>query len=178
MRLIGPVHCRRILRAWVSCGGYVALFDRMAGTPIAPHAMWPIEHEPMCGRAIITQPANHPPTSPLRPGTCITCTWVDENVLYLLFLGVRAYSTQMLAALQYSRDTPGVWFFNPQAWVSHNLFKTASIWEIPLVKPRFTCEIYPLTSVENAAVAGILQRSLDFFAMGGACENGLISHEP
>lgn len=32
-----------------------------------------------------------------------------------------------------------MWFFDPSQWVRHHLFKDASIWEIPLVKPRFGC---------------------------------------
>ena len=84
----------------------------------------------------------------------------------------------MLAALQYKDATKGVWFFNPQEWVTKHLFQAASIWEIPLVKPRFTCGIYPSQSVAEADVADVLRRNLDFFTMGGTCEGGTIAPQP
>ncbi|CAB1103554.1 unnamed protein product [Ectocarpus sp. CCAP 1310/34] len=90
-------------------------------------------------------------------------------------LGDTAAVPQMLAALQYKRAAPGIWFFNPQEWVTSHLFQDASIWEIPLVKPRFTCELDPSSSADEFDVADILQRNLDFFAMGGTCEAGVIS---
>ena len=79
----------------------------------------------------------------------------------------------MLAAVAYSKRTPGVWFVNPQAWVSQHLFKDASIWEIPLVKPRFSCSLDVSHGVED--LAGALRRNLDFFTQGGTCENGMMS---
>lgn len=85
---------------------------------------------------------------------------------------------QALAALQFSRNTPGVWFLNPQEWVADHLFKAASIWEIPLVKPRFTCSVGPAAHKKDADIAGILQRSLEYFSKGGTCENGVIAEEP
>lgn len=78
----------------------------------------------------------------------------------------------MLAAIAYEKKTPGVWFINPQAWVSEHLFKAASIWEIPLVKPRFSCSLVATQSVDD--VAGVLRRNLDFFTQGGKCENGMM----
>lgn len=80
----------------------------------------------------------------------------------------------MLAALAYSRNTPGVWFVNPQAWVTEHLFKEASIWDVPLVKPRFSCGVDPALLGSGADVAGALDRSLEIFANGGTCEDGLI----
>lgn len=88
----------------------------------------------------------------------------------------RVLLLQVLAALQYARQTEGIWFFDPQAWVSQNLFKEASIWDIPLVKPRFTCAISPaiLRQRDDVDVTGVLEDSLDFFARGGKCPNGQI----
>lgn len=80
---------------------------------------------------------------------------------------------QMLAAVAYSKRSQGVWFVNPQAWVSEHLFKEASIWEIPLVKPRFSCSLDATSSVNDVATA--LRRNLDFFTQGGTCENGMMS---
>ena len=83
---------------------------------------------------------------------------------------------QVLAALQFARETKGIWFLDPQAWVSQHLFKEESIWDIPLVKPRFTCAINPtvLRQRKDLDVADVLGDSLDFFSRGGKCENGQI----
>ena len=85
--------------------------------------------------------------------------------------------SQVLAALQYAQETEGIWFLDPQAWVSQHLFKEESIWDIPLVKPRFTCAINPmvLRQREDLEVADVLAANLDFFSRGGKCQNGLIN---
>ncbi|CAN0095559.1 unnamed protein product, partial [Ectocarpus sp. 4 AP-2014] len=97
---------------------------------------------------------------------------------------------QALAALQYSRQREGVWFLDPQAWVSEYLFKEVSIWDIPLVKPRFTCAVDPALLRNHASagaarggrssfeVAQVLQDGLDFFSKGGTCSNGQIDFRP
>eukprot|EP00903_Cladosiphon_okamuranus_P009984 g9470.t1 len=87
---------------------------------------------------------------------------------------------QVLAALQYSRQTEGIWFVDPQAWVSQHLFKETSIWDIPLVKPRFTCAISPtiLRQRDDVDAADLLEDSLDFFSRGGKCPNGQIDVKP
>lgn len=89
-------------------------------------------------------------------------------------------ATQLLAAHSYAQDTEGVHFVDPQAWVTQNLFKATSVWDIPLMKPRFACAIPNPTALprDDAARADALSRSLDFFRMGGACENGLVALEP
>lgn len=80
----------------------------------------------------------------------------------------------MLAALAYSRNPAGIWFFNPQQWVSDHLFKAASIWEIPLVKPRFSCSVDPSISLEEYDVSSELFRELDALANGATCESGVV----
>ncbi|CAM9840562.1 unnamed protein product [Scytosiphon promiscuus] len=88
---------------------------------------------------------------------------------------------QLLAALAYSRNPVGVHFVNPQAWVTQNLFKQTSIWDIPLMKPRYACTlpesplIPPSLVEDDAARADVLERSLEFFRMGGSCEDGIIT---
>lgn len=84
---------------------------------------------------------------------------------------------QLLAAHSYAQDTDGVHYVDPQAWVTQNLFKAASVWDIPLMKPRFACAIPNPTTLpeEDEARAGALERSLEFFRMGGSCENGLVA---
>lgn len=108
------------------------------------------------------------------------------NAFSLAALSACPLSPQALAALQYSRQPEGVWFIDPQAWVSEYLFKEVSIWDIPLVKPRFTCAVDPALLRNHAStgaawgerssfdVAHVLQDSLDFFSKGGTCPNGQI----
>eukprot|EP00752_Nemacystus_decipiens_P001258 g1256.t1 len=87
---------------------------------------------------------------------------------------------QVMASLAYSNNTPGMWFVNPQEWVAQNLFKAASIWEIPLLKPRYTCTIDPSlqrSEMPHAVLVAGLQSNLDFFAKGGTCESGVIDIE-
>lgn len=81
---------------------------------------------------------------------------------------------QLLAAFSYSRSTPGVWFLDPQGWVSQYLFKEMPIWAIPLVKPRYTCAIPQGLDTGDQDIASVLQVNLDFFARGGKCENGIV----
>lgn len=84
------------------------------------------------------------------------------------------WSAQVLAALAYSRNTPGVWFVNPEAWITDHLFKKVSIWDVPLVKPPFSCGVDPAVLGSGADVADALDRSLRMLSTGGACEDGLI----
>ncbi|CAM9613973.1 unnamed protein product [Ectocarpus fasciculatus] len=83
----------------------------------------------------------------------------------------------MLAALAYARNTPGVRFVDPRVWVGQHLFKETSIWEIPLVKPRFTCATTRAQlDPDSHSAAAILQNNLDFLSRGGTCEDGLIDY--
>lgn len=83
-----------------------------------------------------------------------------------------------MASLAYSKSTPGVWFVNPQEWLTRNLFKAVSIWEIPLLKPRYTCAVDPTLKrsdeLPHAVLVAGLKSNLDFFAKGGTCESGVI----
>lgn len=57
------------------------------------------------------------------------------------FCFARLVERKILAALAYSRNEPGLWFLNPPQWVTHHMFMDVSIWDIPLVKPRFACSM-------------------------------------
>lgn len=87
---------------------------------------------------------------------------------------------QLLAALSYAQGTEGVRFVNPQTWVTQNLFRASSVWDIPLMKPRFACAIPDRTTLpeDDATRADALEKSLAFFRMGGRCENGLVGLFP
>lgn len=70
-----------------------------------------------------------------------------------------------------------MWFVNPQDWVARNLFKAASIWDIPLLKPRYTCAVdaaHQQTDMSPGDLAAVLKSNLAFFSKGGTCESGLI----
>lgn len=56
-----------------------------------------------------------------------------------------------------------MWFFNPAEWVRHHLFKDASIWEIPLVKPRFGCALDLSLAVRGYDMGLALRKTLEHF---------------
>ncbi|CAM9733800.1 unnamed protein product, partial [Laminaria digitata] len=82
---------------------------------------------------------------------------------------------EVLAALAYSRNPPGLWFINPQQWVTHHMFQRASIWDIPLVKPRFGCAFDITLSVHGYDVAAELRAQLGHFVSGGKCDRGFVA---
>lgn len=63
---------------------------------------------------------------------------------------------------------------NPREWVAEHLFKETSIWDIPLVKPRFSCGVDPALLGSGVDIAEVLERSLELFSGGGTCESGFI----
>lgn len=79
-----------------------------------------------------------------------------------------------MAALAYSRNEAGLWFINPQQWVTHHMFQKASIWDIPLVKPRFGCAFDISMATLGYDVAAALEAQLGHFVSGSACERGFI----
>lgn len=82
----------------------------------------------------------------------------------------------MLAALAYSENPSGMWFLNPQQWVMHHMFQPASIWDIPLVKPRFGCSTALSLSAQGYDVAHELARFVH--GDGGKCDTGFLDLEP
>ncbi|CAM9604376.1 unnamed protein product [Scytosiphon promiscuus] len=88
------------------------------------------------------------------------------------FRGV--FVPEVLAALAYSRNEAGLWFINPQQWVTHHMFQQASIWDIPLVKPRFGCAFDISMAAQGYDVAAALESQLGHFVSGSACERGFI----
>lgn len=86
-------------------------------------------------------------------------------------------STQAVAAFAYSRNFDGVWFANSRPWVAQHLFPAASISEIPLVKPRFSCAVPPDFDVENIDLAHELSRLLDAHFRRGTCGSALLATE-
>lgn len=56
-----------------------------------------------------------------------------------------------------------MWFFDPSQWVRHHLFKDASIWEIPLVKPRFGCMLDLSRAALGYDMGLALRKTLEHF---------------
>lgn len=81
---------------------------------------------------------------------------------------------KVLAALAYSRNEPGLWFINPQLWVTRHMFEHASIWDIPLVKPRFACAFDISMAAQGYDVAAALEAHLGHFVSGSSCERGFV----
>lgn len=79
---------------------------------------------------------------------------------------------QVLAALAFHNSPDSVTFVNPKRWSREKLFLKASVWDIPLIKPRFGCN-YDVTPSRNGyALSKALERELDAFKLGLKCELG------
>lgn len=74
----------------------------------------------------------------------------------------------------YSRNSPDVWFINPQQWVTRHMFEPAFIWDIPLVKPRFGCAFDMSMAVKGYDMAAPLEAQLSHFISGSSCGLGFI----
>ncbi|CAM9328797.1 unnamed protein product, partial [Ectocarpus sp. 12 AP-2014] len=87
-----------------------------------------------------------------------------------------AFVPELLAALAYSRNPPEIWFLNPTQWVTHHMFKHASVWDVPLVKPRFLCSVNLVLAKQGYDVARELNRFADFSdgGRGKKCEMGYL----
>ena len=92
-----------------------------------------------------------------------------------IFSRLASLTPQVLAALAYSRNPAGVWFINPQQWVTRHMFQRASIWDIPLVKPRFGCAFDISLSAHGYDVAAELRTQLGHFVSGGRCDRGFVA---
>lgn len=55
------------------------------------------------------------------------------------------------------------------------MFQRASIWDIPLVKPRFGCAFDIALSVHGYDVAAELRAQLGHFVSGGKCDRGFVA---
>ncbi|CAM9729877.1 unnamed protein product [Scytosiphon promiscuus] len=96
-----------------------------------------------------------------------------------------AHVPELLAGLAYSQNPPGIWFLNPQQWVTHHMFQQASVWDIPLVKPRFGCSTNLALAAEGYDVAHELNRFADSVGSGvgvgsggSKCETGFLQLDP
>ncbi|CBJ32724.1 expressed unknown protein [Ectocarpus siliculosus] len=88
------------------------------------------------------------------------------------------YVPEVLAAFAYSRNAAGLRFINPRQWVTHHMFQKASVWDIPLVKPRFSCVIDISMAAKGYDVAAALEEQLSHFVSGSPCAWGSIHLDP
>ncbi|CAM9281830.1 unnamed protein product, partial [Ectocarpus fasciculatus] len=79
---------------------------------------------------------------------------------------------EVLAALAYSRNSHGVAFVNMHEWSHQNLFSEASIWDVPMVKPRFGCSFDRSLGRQGYDMGEILAKELEGFKLGASCERG------
>ncbi|CAM9750544.1 unnamed protein product [Ectocarpus sp. 4 AP-2014] len=82
------------------------------------------------------------------------------------------YVPEVLAALAYSSRPKGVDFINIREWHRDNLFSAPSIWEIPLVKPRFGCTFDASLGLRGYRVGDTIAKELEAFKLGASCELG------
>ncbi|CAM9766040.1 unnamed protein product [Scytosiphon promiscuus] len=85
---------------------------------------------------------------------------------------------QVLAALAYSRNPDGVVFVSPAQWSKQNLFFSTSIWEIPLVKPPFSCAFDISWAEKGYDMGRHLGEQLQSFIRGAKCELGFKETHP
>ncbi|CAM9634328.1 unnamed protein product, partial [Scytosiphon promiscuus] len=102
----------------------------------------------------------------------------DEYLMHILSRFPNVPVPQLLAALAYARNPPGIWFFDPSKWVDQHIFKVASIWNIPLIKPRFSCMVDMSLAVRGYDMGLALQQTLNHFKAGTTCETGFMDLDP
>ena len=83
---------------------------------------------------------------------------------------------QVLASLAYSQSArganQGIRFVDPAEWVQYNIFSSRSIWDIPLVKPRFGCAFDTALSARGYDMAAQMKNWVKAFRMGAKCDLG------
>lgn len=72
-----------------------------------------------------------------------------------------------------------MFFTSPIEWSRQHIFDdSASIWDIPLVKPRFGCTVDISLALRGYDVAKELRRHMDAFKKGARCDRGFIPLDP
>ncbi|CBJ32752.1 hypothetical protein Esi_0364_0009 [Ectocarpus siliculosus] len=59
-------------------------------------------------------------------------------------------------------------------WTHHHFFEEKSIWDIPLVKPHFSCALDIKPSLQGLDVAEKIRKWVDSFRHGARCERGFV----
>lgn len=86
-----------------------------------------------------------------------------------------APGTQVLAAAAFSHNQEGILFVNPIEWSQRNLFKSVSVWDVPLVKPHLSCMVDLSFSLRGYDVPQALHDMLEAFRQGAKCERGFLA---
>eukprot|EP00903_Cladosiphon_okamuranus_P017929 g16497.t1 len=79
---------------------------------------------------------------------------------------------EVLAALAYSQSPESLMFINPKQWSVENLFVHQSIWDVPLIKPRFGCNYDTSLSLSGYDLSERTAKDLESFKVGLKCERG------
>ena len=79
---------------------------------------------------------------------------------------------QVLAALAFSRSPDSIAFVNPRRWSVSNLFVHRSIWDVPLIKPRFGCAYDMSLNLLGYELGERTANELESFKLGLKCERG------
>lgn len=81
---------------------------------------------------------------------------------------------QALAAAAFYHNQRGVLFVNQREWSHHHLFESVSVWDVPLVKPHFSCMVDIRPSLKGFDVARFIEDWFQAFQRGARCERGYI----
>lgn len=75
--------------------------------------------------------------------------------------------------MAFSRNHDSVLFVNPREWNVNNIFVMNSIWDVPLIKPRFGCTYDMLLSQFGYDLSERIAKEFEAFKLGlGKCELG------
>lgn len=85
---------------------------------------------------------------------------------------------QVLAALAFAQKVDSVVFNNPRQWSVQHLFGATSIWDIPLVKPRFGCNFDPALSLQGYDLSERVTKEFESFKLGNKCDTGFRTIHP
>lgn len=72
------------------------------------------------------------------------------------------------------QNSDGVQFTNLRQWSHRHIFEDVSVWDVPLVKPLFSCSVDVSLSMEGYDVAASLRERLNAFSHGARCDEGFL----
>ncbi|CAM9264062.1 unnamed protein product [Choristocarpus tenellus] len=83
---------------------------------------------------------------------------------------------EALASLAFARGHHGIQFFNPIDWTNKNLFQNITAWDIPLIRPSFSCKVNMRLAYKGYDLSLHLRNLLQSFKYNSRnCELGYIS---
>eukprot|EP00903_Cladosiphon_okamuranus_P017930 g16498.t1 len=79
---------------------------------------------------------------------------------------------EVLAALGFFRSPDTMEYMTPQQWSGENMIAIQSVWDVPLVKPKFGCSYDMGLSISGYDLAEKLTDELELFKLGLKCDTG------